>query len=194
MIQQRNTETKTYIKNSLIKLLKEKEMEDITVSDITRTAGVNRGTFYLHYLDKYDLIKQLVEEMTKNLEEILLADEEAEVIDDPLEIIPYQTILNALLYVKEEVNFIDALIKNGFEANLKQILGQLITKKIENSEYLKLPEHTIPPDYALEIIIGTIMSVILLWIKKGTKESPEFIAQIIDHSKQHSPYELLFSL
>lgn len=192
MIQQRNTETKTYIKNSLVKLLKEKEMKDITVSDITRTAGVNRGTFYLHYLDKYDLIKQLVDEMTVNLETILLANDKDEVVDDSQEIIEYQIILNALLYVKEEVIFIDALIKNGFETNLKQILGQLITKKIKKSDYLNLPEQTLPPDYALEIIIGSIMSVILLWIKKGTKESPEFISHIIDRAMQISPSEFLF--
>ena len=54
----RHTETKTYLKDALACLLLEKRFEDITVSDLTQTAGINRGTFYLHFTDKYDMMEQ----------------------------------------------------------------------------------------------------------------------------------------
>ena len=47
-VQKRQTQTKEILKTALIQLLQTKEFEAITVSDISRTAGVNRGTFYLH--------------------------------------------------------------------------------------------------------------------------------------------------
>ena len=55
--------TKESIKNSFLELMKEKEFEKITVKDITTRARINRGTFYIHYLDKYDLMKQMQEKV-----------------------------------------------------------------------------------------------------------------------------------
>ena len=48
--------TKQLIKQSLIELMHEKPFKDITVKDITERADLNRGTFYLHYVDIYDLL------------------------------------------------------------------------------------------------------------------------------------------
>ena len=45
--------TKQLIKQSLIELMHEKPFKDITVKDITERADLNRGTFYLHYVDIY---------------------------------------------------------------------------------------------------------------------------------------------
>ena len=49
--QKRKTTTKSDLKEALTRLLREKDFEAISVSDIAREAGVNRGTFYLHYFD-----------------------------------------------------------------------------------------------------------------------------------------------
>ena len=57
--------TKESIREALVELIEEKGFEAITVKDITTRAKINRGTFYAHYQDKYDL-------MTKCEEEIML--------------------------------------------------------------------------------------------------------------------------
>ena len=43
--QKRKTTTKSDLKEALTRLLKKKDFEAISVSDIAREAGVNRGTF-----------------------------------------------------------------------------------------------------------------------------------------------------
>ena len=43
--------TKKIIKDTLIKLLSEKEIKKVTVSEICAIADVNRATFYRYYLD-----------------------------------------------------------------------------------------------------------------------------------------------
>ncbi|MFQ9510038.1 MAG: TetR/AcrR family transcriptional regulator [Lachnospiraceae bacterium] len=193
MVQQRKTGTKKVIRDSFVKLLKEKGMDGLTVSDITRDAGINRGTFYLHYVDKFDLIKQLENEMAEDLTQILLVDsvDPGEFID----LIPYTAILNSLYYVKNELDFIYALIQTGADANFisnfKKILAQLISKKMGKSDHLIFSKKGLPYDYALEIMLGGVISVILLWVKKGAVEPPEEIATIIDKAKQLSPVELL---
>ena len=40
--------TKKIIKESLLKLLENKEIHQVTVTDICKDADINRGTFYTH--------------------------------------------------------------------------------------------------------------------------------------------------
>lgn len=51
--------TKNAIMSSLIKLLNEKPLDKITVKDIVEDCGINRNTFYYHYHDIYDLLKDI---------------------------------------------------------------------------------------------------------------------------------------
>ena len=54
--------TKKLLKETLVELLREKKLEQITVVEITDKAHLNRTTFYRHYLDVYDLYEQIVDE------------------------------------------------------------------------------------------------------------------------------------
>ncbi len=49
------------------KLLQEKDLEKITIRDITTRADINRGTFYLHYEDKYMLLADMEDEYISEL-------------------------------------------------------------------------------------------------------------------------------
>ena len=48
--------TKMVLKDSLLKLLSEKDISRITIKEICDGADVNRATFYAHYADQYDLL------------------------------------------------------------------------------------------------------------------------------------------
>ena len=50
------------IVQAFFSLLESKDFNKITVSDIIKKAGVNRSTFYRHYLDKYDILDQIKKE------------------------------------------------------------------------------------------------------------------------------------
>ena len=63
--------TKKEIKETFISLLEEKNFEKISVRDLTERAGINRGTFYLHYLDKYDLLDKLEGELFAKIQAII---------------------------------------------------------------------------------------------------------------------------
>ena len=57
--------TAQLMNQALMQLLEKKDIEFITVTEITKKAGVNRSTFYLHYENIYELL----EETIKNLNE-----------------------------------------------------------------------------------------------------------------------------
>ncbi|MGG1880533.1 TetR family transcriptional regulator [Paenibacillus cisolokensis] len=50
--------TKKAMKQALIRLLEEKEMRDITISEIGSRAEYSRAAFYAHYLPKRNCLKR----------------------------------------------------------------------------------------------------------------------------------------
>lgn len=54
--------TKSQIKEAVIELLKQKPINKISVTEVCRMVDINRGTFYLHYEDCYQVLEELQEE------------------------------------------------------------------------------------------------------------------------------------
>lgn len=63
--------TRALLQQSLIRLMAEKEIKDITVKELTDLADITRGTFYLHYSDIYDILRSMEHEMFVEFNEIL---------------------------------------------------------------------------------------------------------------------------
>ncbi|AMJ41489.1 TetR/AcrR family transcriptional regulator [Anaerotignum propionicum] len=59
--------TRRAIYNALIELLHKKGVNKITVSELAKKAEINKGTFYLHYSDIYDLYQHALKEHFKEL-------------------------------------------------------------------------------------------------------------------------------
>ena len=63
--------TKLLIRKAFTQLLNEKPIQSISVKELCMQAGINRGTFYAHYRDIYDLMEQIEAEMTRDFQEVL---------------------------------------------------------------------------------------------------------------------------
>jgi AcrR family transcriptional regulator len=61
-IDRRILKTKEAINKAFLELFSDKEFEQITINDIADRANVNRGTIYLHYTDKYDLLNKCIDD------------------------------------------------------------------------------------------------------------------------------------
>ncbi len=57
--------TARLMNEALLYLLEKKDIEFITVTEITKKAGVNRTTFYLHYENVYDLLSEIIGNLNK---------------------------------------------------------------------------------------------------------------------------------
>lgn len=68
-VDRRILKTQEALKTAVIKLMAEKNFDDITIQDLSDQANVSRGTIYLHYMDKYDLLDKLIENHINELQE-----------------------------------------------------------------------------------------------------------------------------
>ena len=55
--------TKMLIRHTFTDLLRQKPIQSISIKELCDGAGINRGTFYAHYNNIYDLLKKMEEEM-----------------------------------------------------------------------------------------------------------------------------------
>jgi hypothetical protein len=62
----------------LTQLMTEKDFDKITINEIADRANVNRGTIYLHYMDKADLLNQCIDtHLNKLFETCMRKDDNA---------------------------------------------------------------------------------------------------------------------
>ena len=70
--------TRQTIRDTLLALVEEKGFRRVTVTEVCKRAEINRGTFYLHYLDLDDvlddILTELMAETTCALEHVLCRD------------------------------------------------------------------------------------------------------------------------
>ncbi len=61
--------SKRLIREALITLMRSKPFEKITITDIVRTADINRGTFYAHFRDTEEVLSSIKEIAITDLKE-----------------------------------------------------------------------------------------------------------------------------
>ena len=86
LIDRRIRKTRKQLKDCLISLLKTKRIQDITVRELTEMADLNRGTFYLHYKDVFDLLEQTETELLGKLNSVIQKHRAEELLDRPFNI------------------------------------------------------------------------------------------------------------
>lgn len=171
MTQKRQTQTKTAIKTALTQLLQEVGFEQLTVSQLCQRAGINRGTFYLHYQDKFDLMEQLKEETLSQLRTFFIENQEHDV-----------HLVLVLEYIKENYDFIYALSQSNylnFKATIREFMLQLFQREDPADLQAFLGRNfPINQKYALECVLSLVEGIINLWVSSGAKESPQEIRDI----------------
>ncbi|PWG66449.1 TetR/AcrR family transcriptional regulator [Bifidobacterium callitrichidarum] len=203
MAGKRNTKTEAKIKAAFTTLAQSKGFDAMTVSDIARTAGINRGTFYMHYIDKFDLRQQLIDDTIDDLTRILIdnSDEGGQSVTSDgraiCDAFKEDSIAKALHYVKDDFAFFDAISHSGNDMQLydrlKAVLKRLIIAQAQRfGAEPKTNYNGIPADYAMEILVSAVSSIIWLWIRRGCKETPEQICRIIETNKTTAPIDVLW--
>ena len=75
------------LKEAFLRLLAEKPFDQITVSDVTREADLNRGTFYAHYDNIEGLLRATMEDITERVSLLMDQSLSADFLDDPMPVL-----------------------------------------------------------------------------------------------------------
>lgn len=170
--------TQEAIKNALVELIEEKGFEAITVKDITTRAKINRGTFYSHYRDKYDLMTKCEEEVMNEMADKILKNVPS-IIEN---LTPFTILVPFFEYLNRNRCLMKALLGPkgdlSFQTKLKEFMLKALFKSNGNP-LLKEKDLLVPPEYLVSYIGSAHIGVIQQWLNSGREESPQEIARII---------------
>ena len=183
--------SKNLIKRALAKLLHEKDISKITVTDVIGAADISRGTFYAHFSDIYSVLDQIENEELSALLDLVSALGEDAIIKNPRAFVSIicNYIGNDFEYYKMLI--LSNLVTNNFLERLSRIYNEKALENIESMPY------NISRDEAtafLSFICAGVISVFTDWLNGTLDMKPDEVANTISdliisaqgffHSKQ----------
>jgi AcrR family transcriptional regulator len=175
--------TKAAIRKALLDLIAEKGFEALTVRDITTRADINRGTFYLHYQDKYDLLQQTEAQVIADLEQ-LTEQPGAFNVPDPTNLSePVPFLLDLFEYLQTNAALMAAVLglrgAQAFQAYIRQSIQNDFLKKRGVYALVRLERLTVPLEYLVSYVAAAHFGVFQTWLQGGCRESPHEMALIL---------------
>lgn len=159
--EERNSYVKNEITKALLELLKEKDLKDIKINEMTTMAQVGRVSFYRNYKDKEDVLKQYLEKIIK---EWKLQDQM------PFELI-MKTLFEHLIAYKDFYTLL-------YQKDLFYLFRNTLKKLMIQDHQLSNPEA-----YAVAYMTYGIYGWIKEWIARGMQESPDDIYTFMEAQK-----------
>lgn len=161
--------TKESLFDALGRLLREKEFDRITVSDIVKEAGITRKTFYNHYQDKIEMVQDYQKMLIGKI--ILLKKSHSDLEHDGYV---------ELFRLFQEDDTLEGLLSLTGSEDMQSLIKQMILQSWENE--LKSSEIELDPlvaEYQAVLIMNAIFGIIQHWLTAGKRVPPEKMAEIV---------------
>lgn len=154
--------------------MSQKAFKDITIKDITERADLNRGTFYLHYSDTYELLMSMENDVLDDFQEM---------IDTYLMTQPGNSAMPILVPVVHYIVENEEICRNLFENDASHDFNNKFKTLVHKNGSALLGRlfpmsTTVNSNYFLAFVTGGLIGVIKKWLDDGMLQTEEEIAKI----------------
>lgn len=176
-VDRRVRKTHRQLRECLITLLKEKKVQDITVRELTDMADLNRGTFYLHYKDVFDLLEKTEAELQEDFNQLVCKHDAVDLKQRP------SVIFNEIYsLVYDNADLIEILLGENGDLNFVNRLKQLIREKcLKDWMEVFRSGNAAAFDAFFSFIVSGCIGLVQYWLQTGLKETPEQMAKLTEH-------------
>ena len=176
-VDRRVRKTRRQLRECLITLLKEKKVQDITVRELTDMADLNRGTFYLHYKDVFDLLEKTEAELQEDFNQLVCKHDAVDLKQRP------SVIFNEIYsLVYDNADLIEILLGENGDLNFVNRLKQLIREKcLKDWMEVFRSGNAAAFDAFFSFIVSGCIGLVQYWLQTGLKETPEQMAKLTEH-------------
>ena len=175
--------TKKALKNALLSLLEKKPINEISVTELTTLADVNRATFYFYYTDLLDMLQQIQNEAYQSFQNIL--SESNTSITTIEGFTEYAE--NLLNYCKEHEALVKFIIKNDTNNQLYKKIQVLMLHNIPNSK--DTFDVNNPARYSTNFVLNAMVGIMIDWMDEGMKIPPHELAEFCAHNYINGAYK-----
>ena len=161
-VDRRVRRTRKQLRECLVTLLKQKKVQDITVRELTELADLNRGTFYLHYKDVFDLLEKTESELLDDFNQLVMKHDA-----EDLKKHPYGIFVEIYTLAYDNADLVEILLGENGDLNFLNRLKQLIRDKCLH-------------DWMEVFRVSGCVGLVQYWLKTGMKETPQQLARLTE--------------
>jgi AcrR family transcriptional regulator len=169
--------THKLILDALIELTVQKGFSAVTVSDITKYAGINRATFYRHYEDKFDLLNKYAQNVY-------------ELLDTPLEAKPQKSsetnahqmhsrLVKIFEHVRDNAKFYRVMLGKNGDPVFAEKIRKYIQKRIVRSLPVDLQKDEMSIDLYVSYSSSASLGAVLWWLEHDMPYTSEEMTKIL---------------
>ncbi len=168
--------TKLMLQQALIKLLQNKTIQEVTVTQLCQESGINRTTFYLHYQDANDMLQKLQDEFYCEL--INHLDNMAFDMNRDIEIPVF--LVEILKYLRDHADICRIVVSSkGDDSFVMKLMNTAKEKSIV--EYAQIYQNAKPE--SIEIFFNYVshgcLGVLKSWLASNMSQQPEELAVVL---------------
>ncbi|QOS77017.1 TetR/AcrR family transcriptional regulator C-terminal domain-containing protein [Paenibacillus sp. JNUCC31] len=172
--------TRQLIRGAFVELLKEMDIEKMSVNKIAKRATISRVTFYLHYNDITDMLEKIADEMIQHIEQIV--DVYAPEFEKKRTEEAWPVLVKLLEHFAENSEFYQVVLTTKrtpiFTERLLKLFSRLVQAKNDRVEVVGQQNESgnhkeIAIWYGSSALIGTIDA----WLRHDMPYSPHYLAK-----------------
>lgn len=193
-VDRRVRKTQNAIKKAFISLLEQKDLDHITVSDISEAADINRGTFYLHYEDKYILLEKMENEYAQQLYDLTRVSEiirEVSSAEDFYEIFSKRILKNVLEHISDNLDFYRVILTLERRSILEEKIYEIILENLKDRADEKGEIGGVPVRYFHRYVCGSMTEVIKFWVQDEESVEIDILLDYIGKIVMNGPLRLI---
>ncbi len=168
--------------DALLNLLETKNFADIAVSELCEAAGVNRSTFYAHYENLYDLLKETQERAVSGFLSTFGASfgaadfskmtAEELIFISPQYLVPYLTFIKKNRRLYEVYNNSGAFPIGDMDKELiEKVFVPIYAKNGVTDRKIV--------DYMSRYYMSGVTAITMEWVKRGCEDDILFLCEVI---------------
>ena len=174
--EEKNRKTKQLIQTSFMQILEKKPFDTITVGDITKAAKINRGTFYLHYQDKFDLLdqieQQLFSDLGSHIDELQSRYSAMQTYEKGQEQLAAALFSSIKMHAPLLKIFLSNRGRAGFHIRFRDAFTEKVRVNLEKNGSINASLKA-PMEYFLSFITSAFLGLIEQWVRNGLDKTPE---------------------
>ncbi len=166
--------TKKLLTQALTQLLQEKQINEITVKELTDLADMNRGTFYLYYKDMFDMLEKIEDGMFEALDAIVSLHEHDDVSQQTKPIL-----LDLFRFIEDNQEMCRVLLSPHGDMNFLHRLNEVVREKcLKAWPNIRKEKGEADFDYHYSFVVFGCAGIVRAWVNRNCPESAEKMAEM----------------
>lgn len=173
-IDRRVIKTKKAIHNAVAELVTEKDVADITITDISERADINRKTFYSHYHGMHELMDEIENKIIADYTELIEDLDLRKCLENPDEIFKRLTDL-----IDRDRGFYGPLMSLDSNSNLSNKIAVSMKESLRETFFNDGKTDSQTLNVLLEFIFSGMVSVYRCWFNEKITLPIEDVSKIV---------------